>query len=312
MNIMAVFAGRFHPFHLGHVSSFKQLAEEFGIKNTLLAISGKQEHPKSPFSANDRMQMAIALGIPKQNIISVAQPYKVGEYISYLENKNLDPNDFALVFGVSKKDMEGVPEMNIPPDPRFEFKPKKDGSPSYLQPFSENQNNLSSILEHAYVTSTDVNEFPIAGEIMRDASTIRKAYIEGNNSKKIKILDDLYGSAATRIKPIFDRELVDDSSDTISTIKEYYNLIKPLLENVSTKKRLEVMKTLTEISKNVLYKKNRKKSKSIKEGDNPNYFGAGSMSPIPGTPMDLQPKPTAKKIRKQRKHERDLQKFMGH
>jgi len=248
MQVMAVFVGRFHPFHKGHAASFKQLAHKFGIDHTLLAISGKQEQPKSPFSVGDRAKMAIALGISKENIISVAQPYKAEEYIKYIQSKGLDPADIALVFGVSKKDMEGVPEMGIPPDPRFSFKPKKDGSPSYLQPYASNENDIKSMLDHAYIYSTDVAEFPIAGQSMRDASAIRSAYINGDDDAKNQILNDLYGKAAKHIKPIFDREL--RKPDEI--VAEYYQRIKPLLAEASLAKRLQIMKVFMESRARVL------------------------------------------------------------
>ena len=136
MKVVAIYPGRFHPFHKGHASSFKQLAEKFGLDNTFLAISAKQEQPKSPFSAQDRAKMAVSLGIPSKNIIAVRNPYAAQEYIDQL---NLDPEQTALIFGVSKKDMEGEPALGIPPDPRFGFKPKKDGSLSYLQPFDKSK-----------------------------------------------------------------------------------------------------------------------------------------------------------------------------
>lgn len=246
MEVFAVYAGRFHPFHRGHASSFDQLVAKFGIEHTLLAISGKQEQPKSPFSAGDRAKMAIALGIPKENIIVVKQPYRAEEYIKYIENKDLDPQNFALVFGVSKKDMEGVPEMGIPPDPRFEFKAKKDGSPSYLQPYSGNENSLKDMLQHAYVFSTDVAEFPIAGESMRDASAIRRAYTDASDERKDEILHDLYGSkAAKHIKPIFDKELCGQDS----IIKEYHQSVKSQLPEIKNTDYSKIDKKLRDPTK---------------------------------------------------------------
>lgn len=255
MEVFAVYPGRFHPFHRGHASSFNQLADQFGVEHTLLAISGKQEQPKSPFSVGDRAKMAMSVGVPKENIISIKQPYKAEEYIKYLEDKGLDPQDFALVFAVSKKDMEGVPEMGIPPDPRFTFKPKKDGSPSYLQPYRGNENDLKNMLQHAYVVSTDVEEFPIAGETMRDASTIRAAYKSGDEQKRNQILHDMYGKNAKHIKPIFDRELLQDAP----SLREFYERIKPLLKEASIPKRVEMLKRLLE-------KRRRKGKRGVKVG----------------------------------------------
>jgi hypothetical protein len=215
MKVIAVYPGRFHPFHKGHAQSFKQLADSFGLKNTYLALSQKQEMPKSPFSASDRAKMAMALGIPKENIISVKNTYGGDEYIQRFEQAGLDPNQTALVFGVSAKDMDE--------DPRFSFAPKKDGNPSYLQPYG---NNLQPMTKHAYVTTTDVGEFPVAGTVMRDASAIRAAYMKGNEKTRNKILSDLYGpKAAKLLKPIFDSNL--------QLTENFYNKLKQLKQKLA-------------------------------------------------------------------------------
>lgn len=236
MQIIAVYPGRFHPFHRGHAASFKQLAQKFGLDNTYLAISAKQEQPKSPFSAQDRASMANSLGIPSKNIIAVRNPYAVQEYIDQL---NLDPEQTAIVFGVSKKDMEGDPKLGIAPDPRFSFKAKKDGSPSYLQPF--NSKKIDPLSQHGYVMSTDVAEFPIAGKTMRDASAIRQAYAGADQKTKIRILTDLYGGAAEKMKPIFDNNL-----QVTESIRALVTAIKPLLAEATLEQKAKFVKLLSE------------------------------------------------------------------
>lgn len=54
-------------------------------------------------------------------------------------------------------------------------------------------------------------------------------------------------------------------------------------------------------------------AKKVQEADNPNYFGAGyGTSPIPGTPESLQPRPSPRKLRHERREEDELLKWMGH
>ena len=236
MQVIGIYPGRFHPFHKGHASSFKQLAQKFGLDNTYLAISAKQEQPKSPFSAQDRASMAKSLGIPDKNIIAVRNPYGAQEYIDQL---NLDPEQTAIVFGVSKKDMEGDPQLGIAPDPRFSFSAKKDGSPSYLQPF--NPKKIDPMSQHGYVMSTDVAEFPIAGKSMRDASAIRKAYAGADNKTKMRILKDLYGDAAEKMKPIFDNNL-----QVTENIIRLISAIKPLLAEATLEQKAKFVQLLSE------------------------------------------------------------------
>ena len=236
MRTIGIYPGRFHPFHKGHASSFKQLAQKFGLDNTYLAISSKQEQPKSPFSAQDRAKMATSLGIPAKNIIAVRNPYAAQEYIDQL---NLDPEHTALVFGVSKKDMEGDPKLGIAPDPRFSFANKRDGSPSYLQPF--NPKKVDPMSQHGYVMSTDVAEFPIAGKQMRDASAIRKAYAGANDKTKMRILKDLYGAKAENMKQVFDNNL-----QVTESIRRLIDAIKPMLSEASPEQKAKFVQLLSE------------------------------------------------------------------
>jgi cytidyltransferase-like protein len=252
MQIIAIYPGRFHPFHKGHASSFNQLAQKFGLDNTYLAISAKQEQPKSPFSAQDRAKMAVSLGIPSKNIIAVRNPYAAQEYIDQL---NLDPEKTAIVFGVSKKDMEGEPAMGIPPDPRFSFKAKKDGSPSYLQPF--NKTKVDPMSQHGYVMSTDVAEFPIAGKSMRDASAIRSAYAGADEKTKMRILTDLYGDAAEKMKQVFDNNL-----QVTESIRRLITMIKPMLSEATFEQKAKFVKLLSE-AKTQLNEYNIRKTKKF-------------------------------------------------
>ena len=252
MRVIAIYPGRFHPFHKGHAASFKQLAQKFGLDNTYLAISAKQEQPKSPFSAQDRAKMAMSLGIPSKNIIAVRNPYAAQEYIDQL---NLDPEKTALIFGVSKKDMEGDPALGIPPDPRFSFKAKKDGSPSYLQPF--NPKKVDPMSQHGYVMSTEVAEFPIAGKPMRDASAIRKAYAGSDDKTKMRILSDLYGDAAEKMKQVFDNNL-----QVTESIIRLIAKIKPMISEATVQQKAKFVKLLSE-AKSQLGEYNIRKTKKF-------------------------------------------------
>jgi cytidyltransferase-like protein len=226
MRTIAVYPGRFHPFHKGHASSFKQLAKTFGLENTFLAISQKQEQPKSPFSAKDRAKMAVILGIPMQNILFVRNTYGGDEYMQQFQAMGVDVNNTALVLGVSGKDMGS--------DPRFSFNPKKDGSPSYLQPVD---NGIESpMTQHAYIMTTDVAPFNIAGMAMTDASQIRSAYAKGDEELQNKILTDLYGKGAKHVKPIFDQNL--------AIMESIYNKLVTLKQRITESKVEEEKKRL--------------------------------------------------------------------
>jgi hypothetical protein len=76
--------------------------------------------------------------------------------------------------------------------------------------------------QHGYIMSTDVAEFPIAGKSMRDASAIRSAYAGADEKTKMRILTDLYGDAAEKMKQVFDNNL-----QITESIRRLIDTIKP-------------------------------------------------------------------------------------
>jgi hypothetical protein len=265
MNIIAVYPGRFHPFHKGHKYSFVQLAKQFGLENTFLAISKKVKPPASPFDPMDRVKMAMATGIPKENIIVVSDPYGGKQYTKLVEKMEFDPANTILVFGVSKKDMEGDPSKGIEPDPRFSFEPLESGKPSYYQPFSTT--DKKSMLEHAYIVSTEVLEFPILGNATMDASAIRALYTKSNKDARNQILMDMYGKNAKHIKSIFEKTFgtLSESAKSIVTA------IKPLLTGASSEKKVRVAKLLENA--------NKKLSEAKEDFDTSKVWYHGTTSP---------------------------------
>lgn len=193
MNIIVVYPGRFHPFHLGHKASYDWLTNKFG-EGVYIATSNVQNATDSPFSYADKVRMMTTLGVPASHIVQTRNPYQVKEITDSLTKEERDTT--ALVFAVSAKDAE-----------RFSFKPKKNGEPSYLQPLPENLNKLKPMSKQAYVVITPTVNFRVKGVDANSASQIRKLYQEGNEQDRINIITDLYGEPNTAIKEIFDQQL---------------------------------------------------------------------------------------------------------
>ena len=55
MKTIAVYPGRFQPFHKGHAQVYKWLKSKFG--NATIATSNKVEAPKSPFTFTEKKKM---------------------------------------------------------------------------------------------------------------------------------------------------------------------------------------------------------------------------------------------------------------
>lgn len=205
--IVAVYAGRFHPFHVGHAAVFRELANKFGITNTYITTSGKVEPNKSPFSFADKVVMMQAAGIPVDHIVEEVTPYAPRNLPQKL---GLDSNKDVMVFGVGSKDMAE--------DPRFSFSPLKNGTASYFQPytgknmspFNEAKNPDGTRAGHGYIYPVDDVQFSINGTQVNSASQIRELYKSADDAGKIAILNELYpngGAVIKKIKRIFDSKL---------------------------------------------------------------------------------------------------------
>ena len=100
-NTIAVFSGRFQPFHAGHYSIYKALVDKFGAKNVYIASSNAQDPIKSPFPFKDKKDiMSKMFGIPSNKIVKVKNPYAPVEILDKF------PPDTAYVTAVSQKDAE--------------------------------------------------------------------------------------------------------------------------------------------------------------------------------------------------------------
>jgi hypothetical protein len=194
MNYLVIYPGRFHPFHLGHKASYDWLTQKFGENAVYIASSDKQEDETSPFAYADKVKMAAKLGVPAGHIQKVVNPYQATEITAALSDE--EKANTVLIFAVSEKDAR-----------RFKYKPKADGSPSYLQPLPENEKNIKPMTQHGYVIMTPTVNFRVQGQDANSATQIRKLYVSGNDNDRDQIIVDLYGAADPELRDIFDKAL---------------------------------------------------------------------------------------------------------
>lgn len=194
MDILVIYPGRFHPFHLGHKASYDWLTKRFGDNSVYIASSNVQDADTSPFTFADKVAMMTKLGVPSSHVVNVKNPYQAREIVDRLSDE--EKARTALVFAVSAKDAE-----------RFNFAPKKDGSPAYLQPMPENQKGLKPMTQNGYVAITPTVDFRVQGRNANSASEIRKIYQAGNDNDRNQIITDLYGALDADLRDIFDQRL---------------------------------------------------------------------------------------------------------
>ena len=204
MNYLVIYPGRFHPFHLGHKASYDWLVKKFGEGSVYVATSNVQNTDDSPFSYSDKVAMTTRLGIPAGRVVQVKNPYRADEITGSLSDE--EKQTTALIFAVSEKDTA-----------RFNFNPKKDGTPGYLQPLPENLKKLKPMLKHGYVAITPTVNFRVQGVDADSASAIRKMYLDGNDNNRNQIITDLYGAPDAELKAVFDQRLGANTPDKTVT-----------------------------------------------------------------------------------------------
>jgi hypothetical protein len=99
--VVAVFTGRFQPFHAGHYSIYQEMVKRFGKENVFIATSDKTEAGKSPFGFRDKEEiMTRMFDIPEEMVVQVKNPYAPVEVLESL------PPGTIYVTAVSQKDAD--------------------------------------------------------------------------------------------------------------------------------------------------------------------------------------------------------------
>ena len=194
MNHLVIYPGRFHPFHKGHASVYNALVKKFGADKVFIATSDKVVPPKSPFSFEEKKKMMMLTGVPASAIIQTKNPYQAQEIVS-----KYDPADTILMFAVSEKDMAE--------DPRFTFKPKKDGSPSYFQKAGK---DMESLDKHGYIISVPTLSFKVLGEPMRSATEFRSNFAKADDDTQEKMITDLFGKYDPSVHELMKSKITED------------------------------------------------------------------------------------------------------
>ena len=193
MDTLVIYPGRFHPFHKGHKSVYDALVQRFGKDRVYIATSNKVDPPKSPFTFDEKRAMMALTGVDPSRVVQVKNPYQATEITD-----NYDPQNTIALFAVSDKDMAE--------DPRFSFKPKKDGSPSYYQPAGKDMQGFD---QHGYIITVPTLNFKVLGKPMRSASEFRADFARADADTQQKMITDLFGTYDKRIHDVMTNKIVE-------------------------------------------------------------------------------------------------------
>ncbi len=180
-NIVVIYPGRFQPFHQGHKAVYAHLCSTYGAANVFICTSSKVEQPRSPFNFQEKLEMMKLTGINPSRVVQSSQPYKAQEITAKYDAANT-----VLLFAVSQKDMTD--------DPRFSFKPTKDGSPSYFQAIPNNLAQAETLDKHAYIVTVPTFNFTVLGKPVQSSTEIRNQFAVVDTNTKKSIIKDLFGN----------------------------------------------------------------------------------------------------------------------
>ena len=245
MKTVVIYPGRFHPFHKGHASVYNTLVKKFGKDAVWIATSNKIDPPKSPFSFTEKRDMMALTGVDPSRVVQVVMPYIAKEITD-----SYNPDDTILLFAVSDKDMAE--------DPRFQFKPKQDGSPSYYQPA---QKNMRPFKEHGYIITVPTLDFKVLGQPMRSASEFRANFAAADSDTQKAMMTDLFGKYDKRIHDIMSQKISEQLTRADSILEQLIELGADDKYIIEACQRVDMLK-------NKLLKESRRQSlyQAIMEG----------------------------------------------
>lgn len=134
-DVYAIYPGRFHPAGPHHYQAYKWLADKFGEDKVFVATADKIELPDSPLNFKEKKAVWMGYGVPANRIIQTKSPYTATEVLDLL------PDGAAVVFGFGQKDADRFKVGGV----------KKDGSPTYLQFYEQNKDNLQDFTKNGYL-----------------------------------------------------------------------------------------------------------------------------------------------------------------
>jgi len=203
---LVLYPGRFHPFHKGHKAVYDHLVNKYGVSNVYIVTSDKVDPPKSPFNFQEKQTIMRHVGVPGSRVKQVKEPYKATEVTS----KVADPENTAVIFAVSEKDMME--------DPRFAFKPKADGSPGYFAPLPKDD-DLEPLSKRGYIEAVPTFRFDLLGKPMKSATEVRQQFASADAKQQALIVKDLFGSYSEKIHELM--------RDKIQPVKEDVQPARP-------------------------------------------------------------------------------------
>jgi hypothetical protein len=197
MKTVVIIPGGFHPFHAGHLALYQSARETFPDADVYVAATDDTSQRPFPFEIKEKL--AQLSGVEPGHFKRVKSPFRAQEI-----TQNYDPENTVLIFARSEKDRAQPPQAGGV---------KKDGQPSYLQPWGK---DIKPMNQHAYMTYLPTVSF---GPGITSATEIRGAWPGLDDRRKTAMVMSLYPRTQTNKKlaanvvSLLDRAIMDASVD---------------------------------------------------------------------------------------------------
>jgi len=171
MQQVVIMPGGFHPFHAGHAALYNSAREAFPKAEVYVAATNDTSTRPFPFAIKEKL--AKLAGVESGHFVQVKSPFQALEI-----TQKFNPENTQLIFVRSEKDADK------PPRPGGV---KKNGEPSYLQPY--NKNSTAPMSQQGYMAYLPTVEF---GPGMTSATEIRAAWPQLNEKRRTALVMSLY------------------------------------------------------------------------------------------------------------------------
>ena len=221
--LVVTYPGRFQPFHQGHAEVFQSLQSKFGSDNVYIVSADKVEQPKSPFSFSDKVQFMRAAGIPAHSIIQANKVYDLPDQFQSEKDRTV----YIAVVGEPDAKRLGAGGT------------KKDGSPSYFQPWPGDFKEAQTADKHGYVIVEPERPKVIKiGGNQVDVShgtPVRALWNEIKNKPELRkeFITQMYGQYHAELEPILDKIAEGAELNEISLGNYYSKANKNRMQNIS-------------------------------------------------------------------------------
>ena len=184
--IVAIYPGRFQPFHKGHGAVYNYLRKQYGGKGDVFIstsdVSGGDRHP---MGFADKKQLMSLVGGDPNAVIQTKNPYNAVEITG-----KYDPEKIVVLYVVSEKDMADDPRFSFPDSGEKMLKSGK--GPTHFQRWTSME-DAKPFAEHSYIGTVPTFEFKVLGKPATSASEIRANFKTAKDEEQKEMFIDLFG-----------------------------------------------------------------------------------------------------------------------